>query len=97
MPQRNPGNIIVFMLIVVLALTVGCTERQAGGEAGENIQTAQAWREQGLLSDLDGQLRLAELYYKKAYETLEDNPAQDWFTYSDAGSAAGNKVRSRAQ
>jgi len=31
------------------------------------------------------QMRLAELYYKRAYEALADNPAQDWALYGDAG------------
>lgn len=30
-------------------------------------------------------MQLAELYYKKAYEELKDDPSQDWLTYGDAG------------
>ena len=29
--------------------------------------------------------RLGELYYKKSYEALKSNPAQDWNTYAEAG------------
>ncbi len=35
--------------------------------------------------DENWQMRLAELYYKKAYEALADDPAQDWTLYGDAG------------
>ena len=31
------------------------------------------------------QMRLAELYYKKTYEALVGDPAQDWALYGDAG------------
>ena len=35
--------------------------------------------------DESWQMRLAELYYKKAYEALADDPAQDWALYGDTG------------
>ena len=79
------STLYIILLYAAVALTAGCTEKQAEGEANVEVVVAQANREQGLLFDLDGKLRLAELHYKKAFETLKDNPAQDWFTYSDAG------------
>lgn len=30
-------------------------------------------------------MRLAELYYGKAYETMKENPAEDWWLYAEAG------------
>ena len=64
----------------------GCTgEKKAGGAISEKVYTALAWRDEALEYDKAGQMRLAELYYKKVYELMKDEPSQDWLAYGDAG------------
>lgn len=64
----------------------GCTgEKKAGGAISDKVYTALAWRDEALEYDKAGQMRLAELYYKKVYELMKDEPSQDWLAYGDAG------------
>ena len=80
-----PTSKVVIFLCVVLAMT-GCTgEKKAGGAISDKVYTALAWRDEALEYDKAGQMRLAELYYKKAYELMKDEPSQDWLAYGDAG------------
>ena len=80
-----PTSKVVIFLCVVLAMT-GCTgEKKAGGAISEKVYTALAWRDEALEYDKAGQMRLAELYYKKVYELMKDEPSQDWLAYGDAG------------
>ena len=89
--QRIPTNmcmrrtIYLILLYVSLALMTGCTEKKAADHVSETVCAAQSWREDATKYDASGQMRVAELYYKKAYETLKDNPSQDWDCYSDTG------------
>lgn len=39
----------------------------------------------GLVYDQGWQMKIAEHFYKKAYEGYATDPAQDWYTYTDAG------------
>ena len=68
---------------------MGCTGKQAGDgkeKMSETVRTALQYRNQALDYDFGlNQMRLAELYYRKAYETLKDNPSQSWDIYADAG------------
>ena len=71
-------------------LTVaGCTGKQTDdGEAGmsEAARTARHNLEVGMEYDSERhQMRLAELYYRKSYETLKDEPSQSWPVYAAAG------------
>ncbi len=78
-------KIVVAMLCVVLPLT-GCTGgKKSDGTRSEKVFTALTWRDEALEYDKAGQMRLAELYYKNAYELMHDNPSQDWLAYGDAG------------
>ena len=76
-------------LCVTLALMAGCSGKATGEgkeKMSETARTALQYRTQA--SDYDfrlHQMRLAELYYRKAYETLKDNPSQAWDIYADAG------------
>ncbi len=83
--MRRELKTTIAILCAVLALT-GCTgETKTGGTMSEKVFTALTWRDEALEYDKTGQMRLAELYYKKAYELMEDNPSQDWLAYGDAG------------
>lgn len=64
----------------------GCTgEKKAGGAISDKVYTALAWRDEALEYDKAGQMRLAELYYKKVYELMKDEPSQDWDLYAESG------------
>lgn len=78
-------EIHLIILYAVLALTTGCTERKSADHVGEKVCSAQTWAKDATKYDLSGQMRVAELYYKKAYETLKDDPSQDWSCYANAG------------
>ena len=39
----------------------------------------------GLAYDQGWQMKIAEHYYKEAYEGYAEDPSQDWFLYGDAG------------
>lgn len=78
----------LILLCAVLA-AAGCTEKQADGseaEMSEAVLTAHHQLEAGKQYDLlRNQMRIAELYYGKSYETLKDDPSQSWATFAEAG------------
>ena len=80
--------IILTVLFAVLA-AAGCTGKQADGceaEMSEAVRTAHHQLEAGKQYDLlRNQMRIAELYYGKSYETLKDDPSQSWATFAEAG------------
>jgi len=49
------------------------------------ISTPRADYLRGLVYDQGWQMKIAEHLYKKAYEGYASEPAQDWYTYADAG------------
>ena len=84
------------LIIFALLSLVGCTGSPKTDQRPEWLM--QADEDYKLAQDYDGQwqVRLAEMYYRKAYEALEDAyedglfpPADDqsysWFLYGDAG------------
>ena len=54
-------------------------------EAENIIGTSKADYLRGLAYDQGWQMKIAEHYYKKAYESYASDPSQDWYTYTDAG------------
>lgn len=54
-------------------------------EQEEIVSPAKADHMRGLGYDAGWQMRIAEHYYKKAYEKYALNPSQDWDSYTDAG------------
>jgi AraC-like DNA-binding protein len=75
---------IILVVLCVVAL-VACRGEKASDHVSKKVNTAISWHADALEYDKAGQMRLAELYYKKAFEALKDNPSQDWITYGDAG------------
>ena len=75
----------IILLCVAVVLTAGCADEKAGGSMSEKVYTAITWRDDAFEYDRAGQMRLAELYYKKAYETMKDEPSQEWLVYGKAG------------
>ena len=80
---------INIILCFVLTLMAGCSGKPTGdstSELTETVWTARHNLEVGLEYDNQRhQMRLAELYYRKAYETLKDDPSQAWDVYAEAG------------
>ena len=78
----------LIILCAVLAV-VGCTGKQTDvGEAemSEVVWTARHNLNVGLEYDnQQHQIGLAELHYKKSFETLKDEPSQAWDIYAEAG------------
>ncbi|MCR5850804.1 MAG: helix-turn-helix domain-containing protein [Bacteroidaceae bacterium] len=75
----------IILLCAAVALTAGCADEKAGGSMSEKVYTALTWRDDAMEYDRAGQMRIAELYYRKSYEILKDNPSQDWDIYAEAG------------
>jgi len=77
-----------FPVMVILACVVtcldGCSKKDTKKEPDEIVAMANADHKLAIEYDLSWQMRLAEHYYKKAYDALVD-PSMDWFCYSDAG------------
>ena len=74
-------------LLIVLCLVVtfvGCKGGDAD-EPTEAVREAQEYYDLARGYDEGWQMRMAELYYKKAYETLKDDPSQNWYLFGDAG------------
>ncbi len=82
------------LAVANIMLLVGCS----GGKGGELSETAVAARDylyRGMEFDSQKKIRLAELYYKKAYETLDNDPAQEWTCYAGAGYRYAYMLRER--
>ena len=80
----------LYLILLCAVLTIlGCTGKQAG--AGEEKMTEAQWtarhyHELGMEYDFQRhQMRIAELYYRKSYEILKNDPSQAWDIYGDAG------------
>ena len=54
-------------------------------ELAKYIGAPRANHMRGLAYDQGWQMKIAEHYYKEAYEGYAENPSQDWFLYGDAG------------
>ena len=73
------------LLCIVAALATGCSKDRADEKQDDVVKQAYADIKLGAEYDSQWKMRLAELYYKKAYDALQDNPAQGWDLYSEAG------------
>lgn len=89
MIHKNDNTLTwIFYIILCAGLTVlaGCTNHHdAKGDVKAAIATAKKDYQRGRDYDEGWQMRLAEHYYRKAYEGYCIDPAQDWFHYGDAG------------
>ncbi|MCR5519373.1 MAG: helix-turn-helix domain-containing protein [Bacteroidales bacterium] len=74
---------LFFLLFCMLAVPA-CKDFDAIVETEDALATARADHKQGMEYDMARQMRLAELYYKKSYESFAD-PSTDWLCYADAG------------
>lgn len=79
------NRIELSVLVCIMLFFVGCTDNKGDNRTTDHVATARDYHQQGLTYDSLWQMRLAEMYYKKSYLMLCDNPAQDWKCYADAG------------
>ena len=114
--MRERINIVIFILLAVLTLTLGCTNRSEptdgekvksawqqynelftamdlgrtlavidSMEQAKTVSTTKADYLRGIAYDAGWKMRIAEHFYKKAYENYVPKTSQDWFDYTDAG------------
>ena len=78
-------RINIILSVVVLVALLGCSVTPSKDKPSENYLAAQEDYNQGIEYDLAGQMRLAEMYYRKAYEAMHGNPSERWRLYGEAG------------
>ncbi|MCR4920460.1 MAG: hypothetical protein K5945_01955 [Bacteroidaceae bacterium] len=81
--MRRYSSVLSLILCTAMVLS-GCKEKPVASKY-DNINTAIGCLNEGLVYDEAGQMRLAELFYKKAYEMFLDEPSQNWDLYAEAG------------
>ncbi len=81
---RVLGCWAVWCLVCVLALA-GCKGAPEEAELSAVASEAKEYYNQGVQYDQAWKMRLAEMYYRKAYELLRDDPTQQLWIYGDAG------------
>ena len=82
--MRKSSLIIILTAIAILLLA--CTKNHGQNQADQQAKrdtTAMADWKRGSKYDRIGQKRIAEMYFKKAYDVLKDNPPKDWKTYTE--------------
>ena len=80
--KRNPYFLLLILCCAMVL--IGCTEQPAASNP-DNINSAVSCFNEGVDYDKAGQMRLAELFYKKAYEKVLKEPSQAWDLYAEAG------------
>ena len=78
-------TIYLILLCALLASTTGCKNSKGENGVSEGVHAAQSDHNLGMQFDMAGQMHAAELYYRKAYEALKNDPSRDWNCYADAG------------
>ena len=76
-------RIYIFILCAVLTMVASCTH--CSDTKDDVSSSAMADYQRGLAYDQGWQMKIAEHYYRKAYQGFARNPAQDWYHYTDAG------------
>lgn len=73
------------LLCVTLIALVGCTKSDKFNDRPEWVNRAVKDYNQGIDYDMSGQMRLAEMYYRRAYEAIKEKPSQHIELYGMAG------------
>ena len=76
-------RIYIILLCGVLTMVAACTHRSETKD--DEISSAMADYQRALAYDQGWQMKIAEHYYRKAYQGFAQTPAKDWYHYSDAG------------
>ena len=76
-------RIYIILLCGVLTMVAACTHRSETMD--DEISSAMADYQRALAYDQGWQMKIAEHYYRKAYQGFAQTPAKDWYHYSDAG------------
>lgn len=64
---------------------MGCTKSDKFNDRPEWVNRAVKDYNQGIDYDMSGQMRLAEMYYRRAYEAIKEKPSQHIELYGMAG------------
>ena len=75
-------KILVLCVVIVL---VGCTGDEKSNNRPEWVKQAVRDYNQGIEYDLSGKMRLAEMYYRRAYEAMKEHPEQRIKFYGQTG------------
>lgn len=81
--MRRYSYVLSLILCISIVLS-GCKEKLVASKY-DDIHTATGYFNEGLDYDKVGQMRLAELFYKRAYDLLIDEPSQEWDLYGESG------------
>ena len=73
-------SIVLCAVLTMMAACTHCSETK-----DDEYSPAMAHYQRALAYDQGWQMKIAEHYYKKAYQGFAQNPAQDWHHYTDAG------------
>ena len=76
-------RIYIFLLCAVLTMMAACTH--CSETKDDESSSAMADYQRARAYDQGWQMKIAEHYYKKAYQGFAQNAAQDWYHYTDAG------------
>ena len=76
-------RIYIILLCAVLTMMAACTHCSEKND--DESSEAMADYQRALAYDQGWQMKLAEHYYRKAYQGFAQEPAQDWYHYTDAG------------
>ena len=82
------------LAVLAVILLAGCGGDK-GGDLSEAAEVARDYFYNGMQYDSQHKMRLAELYYRKAYETLVDDPSQSWTNFAGAGYRYAYMLRER--
>ena len=76
-------RIYIVLLCTVLTMMAACTH--CSETKDDEGSAAMADYQRALAYDQGWQMKLAEHYYRKAYQGFAQKPAEDWHHYTDAG------------
>lgn len=79
--KKQPLFILLFFTLLALS---SCNSDKTGNQ-DISVSKAKEYYHQAVEYDNTWQMRLAEMYYKKAYQTLESDPTLNISLYGDAG------------
>lgn len=73
------------LIICAVMVLVGCTESHKSDDKPEWVRQAIRDYNQGVEYDMSGQMRLAEMYYRKAYMAMKEEPEARLGFYGETG------------
>ena len=75
----------LYFILLCIALTMVASCTHSSETKDDESSSAMADYQRARAYDQGWQMKIAEHYYKKAYQGFAQNAAQDWYHYTDAG------------